>query len=162
MGKYLNTVNRRAIVSLAIGLGVALGGCSPTSPGAVPGRSGSQDKLKPRALVAVSVSSVTKATVEPEKFSYTFRLKLTDYGGVSATVTNIDLAFDSGWGYWAHISGEALGQNRLVANGTLDLELTSVPDRVGNSGVETNADVDVYLTDDNGNRVSASASVDKL
>jgi hypothetical protein len=150
------TVNRRTIASVVIGLGLALGGCSPTSPTPPP---------KPTARVAVTASSVTKATIEPEKFSYTFRLQLTDSGGVSSTVTNVDLAFDGGWGYWAHISGDELGQNRrFAANGTLDLELMSVPDKVGNTGVETSSDVDVevYLTDDNGNRVRAYTSIDTL
>ena len=147
-------VSDRPIVCVAVAVGLALGGCSTSPPGS-PGP-------KPIARVAVTVSSVTKAAIEPRKFSYTFRLQLTDSGGVSSTVTNVDLAFDGGWGYWAHISGEELGQNRLVANGTLDLELTSVPDQVGNTGVETNADVEVYLTDDNGNRVRAYTSIDKL
>ena len=153
------TVNHRAIVLVVIGLGLVLDGCSPTAPSPVP----QPPPPKPSAKVVVTASSITKATIAPDQFSYTFRLQLTDNGGVSSTVTNVDLAFDRGYGYWAHLSGDALGQNRrLAANGTLELELTTVPDNEGNSGVETNAEVDVQLTDDNGNLVRAAVFIDKL
>ena len=148
------TVNRRPIVLVVIGLGLMLDGCSPTSP------SNTRKQPKPAAIVRVTVSDVGKATIAPEKFSYTFRLHLTDSGGVSSTVTEVAVAFDGGWGYWAHISGDELGQNRrLMANGTLDWELTTFPNKDRNSGVENNAEVDVQLTDDNGNRVRAGASI---
>ena len=154
------TVNHRAIVLVVIGLGLVLDGCSPTSPSRVP----PPPPPKPTANVGVTVSNVTKATIEPERFSYTFRLQLTERGGVSSTVTEVVLAFDGGWGYWAHITGDDLGQNRrLAANGTLDLELTSVPEwgyKIGNE--VSSADVEVFLTDDNGNAVWAVASIDKL
>jgi hypothetical protein len=161
------TVNRRAIVSVAIGLGLVLGGCSPSSPSRVP----PPPPPKPRSLVAVTVSSVTKTTIEPNKFSYTFRLKLTEYAGVPSTVTTVDMAFDSYYNEHLQITGDQLGENRrLTANGTLDLEVTFVPpastfvppasDKVGNEA--SSADVEVYLTDDNGNSVFAAAAIDKL
>ena len=115
--------------------------------------------------MAITVSSVTKATIAPEKFSYTFRFQLTDSGGVSSTVTSVNLAFDGGWSDYARIIGDQLGQNRrLTANGVLDLELTHVPKSgfgiVGNQVLDV--EVEVTLADDNGNGVRAMAYIDKL
>ena len=158
------TVTRRAIVSVTIGLGLVLGGCSPP-----PGSPSSTSAPPP--IVGVTVSSVAKATIEPNKFSYTFRLKLTEYGGVPSTVTTVDVAFDSYYNEHLQIIGDQLGENRrLAANGTLDLEVTVVPpastfvppapDKVGNEA--SSADVEISLRDDFGRRASAFASVDKL
>ena len=62
------------------------------------------------------------------------------------------------------ITGDELGQNRrLMANGTLDLELTYVPAwgyHVGNEVFDV--DVEVSLTDDDGNSVFAAAAIDKF
>ena len=160
----ITAVNRRAIVSVAVGLGLALGGCSPSAPTPEQGRPENLDLLKPGALVGVTVSSVSKATIEPEKFSYTVRLKLTEYGGVPSTVTMVELASDNGYGDHVKITGDELGQNRrLMANGTLDLELTYVPAwgyHVGNEVFDV--DVEVNLTDDDGNSVFAAAAIDKF
>ena len=164
-------VNRRAIVSVAIGLYLTLGGCSPTSPTPV---SPSPPVPTPPSVpepptnrttkVTVTVSSVAKATIAPEKFSYTFRFQLADSGGVPFTVESIDFEFDNTWSDPVHITEDALGEyRRLTANGTLDLELTCVPAGgwlVGNAVVD--AFVRVNLIDDNGGRVWAVSSTVKL
>jgi len=111
------------------------------------------------------VSSVVKATIEPNKFSYTLRLKLTEHAGVPCTVTMVDVAFDSYYNEHVQITGDQLGQNRrLSANGTLDLELTFVPpaseDKVGNEA--SSADLEVHLSDDIGRLAYAAAYIDKL
>lgn len=156
------TLSRRAIVSVALGLGLGLAGCSsPTSPTSGPPP---PPPPAPTAKVTVTVSSVTKATIAPEKFSYTFRFQLTDSGGVASTVTSVNLAFDGGWSDYARIIGDQLGQNRrLTANGALDLELTHVPVSgfgVGNQVLDV--EVEVTLADDNGNAVRAMAYIDLL
>ena len=89
------TLNRRAIVLVITGLALVLDGCSPpSSPSRVP----PPPPPKPRSLVGVTVSGTAKATIEPDKFSYTVRLKLTEYGGVPSTVTMVELASDNGYG----------------------------------------------------------------
>ena len=159
------TVNRRAIMSIALGSNLTLGGCSTPPPGS-PSR-----PSPPSPVVGITVSSVTQTTIEPNKFSYTFRLKLTEYAGVPSTVTTVDVAFDSYYNEHLQITGDQLGENRrLTANGTLDLELTFVPpastfvplasDKVGNEA--STAEVEVYLSDDLGRRAYAAAFIDKL
>lgn len=147
------TLGRPALVSVTIGLGLALGGCSPpTSPTPPP-------PFTPTARVAVTVSSVTKA---PEKSGYTFRLQLAESGGVPSTVTGVGCEFDGNLNS-AYVPGDQLGQNRrLTANGTLDLELTCVPPWGYLVQHEEYGFLVVYLTDDNGHRVSAESSVVKL
>ena len=121
----------------------------------------------PSAQVAVTVTSVTKTTIGLDKFSYSFKLQLTDSGGVSSTVTQVDFAFDNGFGDDGTVPDDQLSPNRrLTANGTLTLELTIVPRwgyLVGNQVYD--ASFGVRLTDDNGNKVSAWAytkDLDKL
>ena len=141
-----------------MGLGLAFGGCSPASPTPVP-----PAPPPPTAKVGLTVSSVTQASIAPEKFTYTFKLQLTDWGGVSSTVTQVDLAFDNGYGEWTHIAGDGLGENRrLTANGTLELELTWVSARGYAEHEVFDTYVQVNLTDDKGNRVMAAAYIDKL
>lgn len=114
--------------------------------------------------MGVTVSGTAKATIAPDTFSYTVRLKLTEYGGVPSTVAMVELASDNGYGDHVKITGDELGQNRrLMANGTLDLELTWVPAwgyHVGNEVVDV--DVEVNLIDDDGNGVFAAAVIDKF
>lgn len=152
------TVNRRALVSVTIGLGLALCGCSPNAPTSVP-----PPPPPPTAKVGLTVSSVTQANVAPERFSYVFKLQITESGGVASTVTEVALAFDNGYGDWTHITGNELGENRrLTANGTLSLELTWVSARGYSVGEVFDTYVEVTVTDDNGNRVRAATYVDTL
>lgn len=150
------TVNRRAIVSVVIGL--ALGGCSPTSPTQVP-----PPHPPPTAKVGLTVSSVTETSIAPDTFMYTVRLQLAESGGVSYTVIQVDLTFDRGYAC-ERITGDALGENRrLTPNGMLDLELACVPENpyaVGNK--VSDAYVAVTFIDDNRYPFSAKASINKF
>ena len=156
------TVNRRALVSVALGLCLTLGGCSPTSPTPVPPpKPGPTPLAKQITNVKVTLSSVAKVTITPERFAYTFRLQLADSGGAPYTLTSLDFEFDNGSDP-LHITGDQLGDHRrLTTNGTLDFELTCVPAAgvyvVGNEVFS--AYVQVNLTDDNGNRFFATSSI---
>src|SRR5262245_44358362 len=157
------TVNRRAIVSVVIGLGLALGGCSPNSPSPalVGGYGQTTDPPKPIPEVTVTVFNVAKATIAPEKFCYTFTIQLSDSGGAPSTLTKVEIEFD-GMLNTASVSGDQLGQNRrLPANGSLNLELTCTPPFGYGAQNEQFAFVVAYLTDDNGSPVWAQSSVVK-
>jgi hypothetical protein len=154
-------LNGSAVACVAVGLGLVLGGCvgktsrpSPTSP----------TRNLPSARVAVTVSSVAKAAIAPEKFSYTFKLQLTDSGGVPSAVTKVYFQFDNGFGAEAELTGDLLGQNRrLRANGMLALDLTCIPEWgyfVGNEVF--NAAITVSLTDDNGGNHRIAVSIQDL
>lgn len=112
--------------------------------------------------MAVTLSSLAKVMIAPEKFAYTFKVQLADSGGVAYTLASVDFEFDNGWSDSLHITGDQLGEHRrLTANGTLDFELTCVPAAgVWLGGNEVlNAYVQVNLTDDNGNRFWATSSI---
>ena len=158
-----------AAACVAVGLGLVLGGCvgetspRPSSPRPSP-TSPSPTLNLPSAKVAVTVSSVAKATIAPEQFSYTFKFQLTDSGGVPSTVTNVYFSFDNGFGAYAEMTGDQLGQNRrLTANGMLALDLTCIPAWgyfVGNEVF--NAQITVSLTDDNGGSQRVTVSIEDL
>ena len=151
------TVNRRAIVSVAIGLGLALGGCSrspiePTNPGPPPA------PPSPSARVAVSLSG--EASRAPDRLGHTFTLHFEESGGVGATISSVACEFDVTLGS-SGISGDKLPQNRRVpANGTLDVELTC-PSPWG-AFDETTVWLLISLADDNGHGLMVESAAIKL
>lgn len=150
------TVNRRALVSVTIGLGLALAGCSrpPTTP--IVERS--DPSPSPSSRVGVTLSS--DASLAPNRLGYVFKFQLVESGGVAATIREVDCEFDVTLGSIG-LLGDKLPQNRKVpANGTLDVELTC-PSPWG-FWDERTAFLVVFLIDDNGHAVSTMTPVVKL
>lgn len=163
---------------MAVSLVFALAGChdgttwtapsrrapSPIAPSPTAPSPTAPSPTSPEAQVAITVSSVTKATIGPDKFSYTFKVQLTDTRGVASTATQAEFGFDNGFGAHAELTDDELGRNRrLPANGTLALDLTVIPEWGHSVGNEVfNAQLTVRLTDDHGNEVQAWAPIEGL
>ena len=150
------TVNRRALVSVAIGLGLTLGGCarSPIEPS----NPEPPTKTLPSAGVAVSLSG--EASRAPDRRGHTFTLHFEESGGVGATISSVACEFDVTLGS-SGISGDKLPQNRRVpANGTLDVELTC-PSPWG-AFDETTVWLLISLADDNGHGLMVESAAIKL
>jgi hypothetical protein len=100
--------------------------------------------IRPKAMVTAALDVGPQATPG----QYVFALKFTESAGVSATVTDLWLHFDSGWSGQCGWTAADLGQPRLPANGTLALgPLTCLYDSYGG---DIYLDVDISLRDDNG------------
>ena len=66
-------------------------------------------------VVVAGAVSVTKWTLAPDKVAYVFAIRLSESGGVPATITEAWVHFDNGFGGGCEYRAAQLGQNRLAA-----------------------------------------------
>jgi hypothetical protein len=109
--------------------------------------------------VVAGAVSVTKSTLAPDKVAYVFAIRLSESGGVPATITEAWVHFDNGFGGGCEYRAAQLGQNRLAANGTLEID----PLTCGYLGSAAfNAQVHVNFTDENRHLGTVSVLVNSL
>ena len=93
------------------------------------------------------------------QIAYVFTVTVVESGGVSATVSDVSINFDNGFGGQCIFTAAQLGQARVPANG----QLTLSPMICDNGHDQAfNVFIQVRLTDDNGYKASVAWSRDKL
>jgi hypothetical protein len=146
---------RSSVVAVATGA-LVLAGCSnppvppvmPTLPPLAP---------LPRAVVAGSLEVTQSAAAG--QVSYVFAVKLAESGGVPATVTELSISFDNGFGGQCIGLVAKLSQTRVPANSTLALDSLTCDNF---NELAFNVEVTVNLTDDNGYKTQVGLRRDKL
>ena len=101
-----------------------------------------------KAVVAAELDVLDWGTAN--KYVYGIGVRLTESAGVSATITNVFVMFDEGWGDVCSFSGDQFWQSNLPANGTLFLE----PVACENSWAPWSVEIGVTLKDDRGNTIN--------